>query len=508
MSVLFIRYFFLIFCAFYSHTKLLNPKTSINAHSRHYTLFSILLSTSIPFLTPNYTSTFRFSIIFICHIIFIILYFKTNILQTTTLALISYTLSYLSLSISAFILSIIATISTEIVILHNLNFVLIGGLLQYVIIFWLFRIKRLQSGMPFLLNNTTFNLGLCICAIVIFYNEILRHTLSFSWKTQFIFIIIIPLLAIALLIWWRYKITQSYVEKLRVDEVELLYKEISDKDLEIEKLHAHNEDLARIIHKDNKLIPAMELAVRNYLQTAPLMKPEDAWQMGSELLAKLERMTEERTGILHTYQETHSYHQKSGLTLIDAIIELMENRARTFGIEYHYQYDKAIKKMLPAFITEDDAMHLLSDVIDNAIIAVTHSEKKNINIHIGIIRGILFMDISDSGIPFSPETYQKFGTTKHTTHEEDGGSGIGLMDIANLKKQYKFSLQIYEYPETEPVYTKKIRILFDRKNHYLIQSHRAKEISSIIIRNDLHVLPCTDNEKSISTSKEKSERSI
>ena len=506
MPILIIRYFFLIFCALYSHTKIVNQKQTFISHAKYYILFSLLLSTIIPFLTQKYTSTLRFTIIFICHTIFIFLYFKTTLLHTTTIAIISFAFSYLSLSISAFILSIIATITTDLIVLCNPNLVLIGGLLQSLIIFSLFRIQRLRSGMPFLLNNTTFNIGICISAFVIFYNEILQQTLYFTWQIQFIFIIIVPLFSIALLIWWRYKITQSYVEKLRVDEVELLYKEISDKDLEIEKLQANNEHLARIIHKDNKLIPAMELAVRNYLQTAFLMKPEDAKQMGVELLSKLERMSEERTGILHTYQEKHSYHQRSGLTSIDAIVDYMENRARTLGMEYQYQFDKTIKDMLPAFITEDDAMHLLSDVIDNAIIAVTYSEKKNIFIHIGIMRGILFMDISDSGIPFSPETYQKFGTVKHTTHAEHGGSGIGLMDIANFKKQYKFSLQIYEYPETEPTYTKKLRILFDRKNHYLIQSFRAKELRSMVIRNDLHILPYTENEKSINTFEEKSKR--
>ena len=245
----------------------------------------------------------------------------------------------------------------------------------------------------------------------------------------------------------------------------------------------------------NKLIPAMEMAVRNYLQTAALMKPEDARQTGAELLSKLERMAEERTGIIHTYQENFSYRQSSGLISIDAIVDYMENRASTLGIEYHYQFDKTLKEMLPAFITEDDAMHLLSDLIENAIIAASHSEKKNIHIHIGFIRSILFIDISDSGIPFTPETYEKFGNIQYTTHAEHGGSGIGLMDIAKLKRQYQFSLQIYEYPENETIYTKKIRILFDRKAHYLIQSYRAKELRSAILRNDLHVIPYSDKEK-------------
>ena len=349
--------------------------------------------------------------------------------------------------------------------------------------------------MPLIYKTSISKVGTTISLLAITLPLCLKFMRSKHFPPKLFTLLFIIFLAIALLIWWRHKITQSYVEKLRVDEVELLYKEISDKDLEIEKLHAHNEQLSGIIHKDNKLIPAMEMAVRNYLQTAALRKPEDARQTGAELLSKLERMAEERTGIIHTYQEIFSYRQRSGLISIDAIVDYMENRASTLGIEYHYQFDKTLKEMLPAFITEDDAMHLLSDLIENAIIAASHSEKKNIHIHIGFIRSILFIDISDSGIPFTPETYEKFGNTQYTIHAEHGGSGIGLMDIAKLKKQYQFSLQIYEYPENETIYTKKIRILFDRKAHYLIQSYRAKELRSAILRNDLHVIPYSDKEK-------------
>lgn len=436
------------------------------------------------------------------------IYLKTAILNTLVITIIAFALSYLSLSISASILSISISFFTNSIILSKPIFVFLGGLLQNILIYFLFHIKRLQNGMPFLLNNTLFNLGICFSFIVIFYNNMLQKIPLFTRSLQLFLVIFLFLLAIALLIWWRRKITQSYVEKLRVSEVETLYKEISDKDLEIEKLLANNEQLAGIIHKDNKLIPAMELAVRNYLQTATLMKPEDAKQMGTDLLAKLERMSAERTGIIRTYREMNSYRQRCGLTSIDAIIDFMDNRASDLGIEYHYQYDKGLKEMLPAYISEDDAMHLLSDVIENAIIASTHNEKKIVHIHIGFIQGTLFMDISDSGIPFTPETYQNLGTLQYTTHAEQGGSGIGLMHLGELKKRYKFSLHIYEYPETETVYTKKIRILFDKKNHYLIQSYRAKDIRATVIRNDLHIFQYTDSENEISILDNKSKQPI
>lgn len=491
MLALFIRYFFLIYSCIYTHTRILNhPQNKLIKF-----IFSIVTCILLLLFTQDWTYSLRFLLLFAWYVIFVIINLQNNILNAITISILSFALSYLSLFISGCIICVLTIPFIDSVILSRPIFIFLGGILQIILIYLLFKIKRLRNGMPFLINNTLINWGVYLSSTLIFYHIYLSEITYQILSIKIAAMLFIPFFAIALLIWWRHKITQSYVEKLRVDEVELLYKEISDKDLEIEKLHAHNEQLSGIIHKDNKLIPAMEMAVRNYLQTAALMKPEDARQTGAELLSKLERMAEERTGIIHTYQENFSYRQRSGLISIDAIVDYMENRASTLGIEYHYQFDKTLKEMLPAFITEDDAMHLLSDLIENAIIAASHSEKKNIHIHIGFIRSILFIDISDSGIPFTTETYEKFGNIQYTTHAEHGGSGIGLMDIAKLKKQYQFSLQIYEYPENETIYTKKIRILFDRKAHYLIQSYRAKELRSAILRNDLHVIPYSDKEK-------------
>ena len=360
--------------------------------------------------------------------------------------------------------------------------------------------------MPFIFKNLFQRADLLPAFTTVAFFFFAQKYLRSSHPTRLLLIFIATFLSLCFIIWWRRKLTQSYVEKLRVSEVETLYKEISDRDLEIEKLHAHNAQLGQIIHKDNKLIPAMELAVRSYLQTATLMEPEEAKQMGTELLAKLERMSADRAGIVRTYKENNTFRQRTGVPSIDAIVDFMENKASNFGIEYGYQFDKGIKEKLYAYVSEDDFMHLLSEINDNAIIATTYSEKKVVHVHIGFIQDLLFIDISDSGIPFTPETYQNLGMLQHTTHGDDGGSGIGLMDLAKLKKQYKFSLQIYEYPSDESIYTKKIRLLFDKKNHYLIQSYRAREIRSMVMRNDLHVLQYIDAEKITTLLEEKSKQ--
>ena len=140
-------------------------------------------------------------------------------------------------------------------------------------------------------------------------------------------------------------------------------------------------------------------------------------------------------------------------------------------------------------IKETDLLHLLGDLIENAIHAVNATDTKDILIHIGKLNNCLLLEVSDSGVPFDIHTYQNFGNEAYTTHTENGGTGTGLLDIWSIKKKYKASLYIYEYESSLNVYTKKISFLCDSKNHFLLKTYRDKEIKNSLIRGDLHVFP-------------------
>jgi len=388
------------------------------------------------------------------------------------------------------------------------------GFIQFFIIYLMFKIKRLQKGMPFLYNNTHITFGFSLSIIVVMCFLIFQHIILTPALSRLILFTSFIILAFLLIHWWRRKITQEYVEKLRMEEREELYNTISAKEREIEKLQLHNEHLGRIIHKDNKLIPAMEYAVCSYLQAITEINKEE-WnhtenaisppeqpilpeqliqlqQQGNDLILQLQQMASERDGILSTYEKNFTRHAQIGIASIDAVLQYMEKRAVSSQIRYKMKFDPNLKDTILKHMEEHDVLHLLSDLIENALIAVSHSDKKEILIHLGFSYDRLFFDIYDSGVPFTIETYQNFGNRPYTTHADSGGSGIGLTDIWNLKRKYKASLQIYEYPPGKDAYTKRIRILFDRKNHFLIQTYRAKEIRSNIIRNDLHVFPYSE----------------
>lgn len=487
MISIFIRFFFILTSSIYSYNKILNIQPVRKKYCIINTVFSLITAIIIPLIWTQ-SVTHKIALIFISFLIYVSVYTNTVLSISFTVAIISFAISYILLSLSSIVLGAIAApLFANLTTLLSPVFILITGLLQYILTYLLFKIKRLRNGMPFLLKNRFSISGILLCVSIISFFALLPNLSSASFSIHFLTLVIALMFTLVFIYWWRRKITQSYIEKLRMGELESLYKDLADKDREIDKLNNNNTYLAKIIHKDNKLIPAMELAVRNYLQNAATMGPEKAKEYGADLLLQLQGMTAEREGILQSYHENSATHPQIGIYSVDAVILYMEKRALEHGIRFDSKFDKGLKVVMLSYIKENDVLHLLSDLVENAIIATMHENRKDILLHIGFFQNNLFIDIYDTGLPFRIETYQDFGNRRHTTHADTGGSGIGLMDIWKITRKYKASLQIYEYLPDSNTYTKKIRVMFDRRNHFLIQTYRYKEIKAQTTRSDLYI---------------------
>ena len=285
----------------------------------------------------------------------------------------------------------------------------------------------------------------------------------------------------------RREVQKYYLTRLKKLELESLRQELAEKDAMIQKLKDSNDHLAHLVHQDNKLIPAMESAVQHYLTDAA-SNPETQLAKGQALAQELQNLAEDRQGNLTSYQSLRDL-PHTGHAGVDAMLSHMQERALAQNIEYKLQIAADFSTAIDNQISEADLVHLLSDLIENAIIATKTCEHREIFISLGMPNGVPSIEVRDSGTPFSPSVYQDFGIEKHSTHLDDGGSGIGLMDIWTLKRKYAASLHIHEYaPETAP-FTKRITLLFDRKNHYLIRTFRPQEILKCRARTDMYVLP-------------------
>ncbi len=488
-----IKFFFIIFCSIYSFYKILN--ISFFKINTFLTTFSVSIGCSI-IISLFHTNNFFYKILSI--LIFLFLYYafilKENIALIFISTLLSFCLSYIFFSIAAFIvsLSIFPFFDTTISLPFNKLTILIG-LFQYSFLYFLFQIRRMKKGMPFLINSSIINTGITISVPIISCIIALPSLRNFTFITHLHSLLTILFLALLLMIWWRKRITQTYLERLRTAELESLRAECEEKDKKIKELTDNNDRLAGIIHKDNKLLPAMENAVLDFLSVASAMNETEQKQYGQSLRTQLEEMLLARKNALNHYQNSGAYKSLTGIGILDGVCNHMKQLASTKQITIDFRIHDKLKENIPKNLNIHDIGHLLADLSTNAIHAVEQMEnQKKIHIHLGFQKDIFIVEVKDSGIEFDPSVYNDLGLKQHTTHKENGGSGIGLMDIWKLKQKYNASIHIQEYSPSNNDFTKKISVLFDTKNLFLLSSYRCPVINNIISRNDIFIFPYSE----------------
>ena len=299
----------------------------------------------------------------------------------------------------------------------------------------------------------------------------------------FAFLLLVTLAA--LIFWWQAQLTKSYLSKLQLLELESLRKELEETSREMAHLKKQNEELGRLIHKDNKLIPAMETAVIDFL-SASNQKENNA--LGQSLVSQLRELSGSRREILDEVSAARSHHFATGVPALDTMLTYFDRRAEARKMEFTVNVTPDLKAYVPSRISSDDITHLLADLLENAIIAVTPCTSRKIRLQIYPYRKWFVIELSDTGIPFQAESLLQFGIQQLTTHKDSGGSGIGLMDIWKLKEKYHASIHITEYPDFSP-FSKRITFLLDHRNQYLIRTWRCEELKTESRRTDLCILP-------------------
>lgn len=373
---------------------------------------------------------------------------------------------------------------------YNL-FMTLSGILGVFLLSQLFRIKRFYNGMTFLYTARTAHLGMITCFFCMLVLSYMHSENTPALALTVILPLFLILSTVFLIYWWQFQLTRAYRRKLQALELESLRNELQEKVLLLDKLQRENNELSRLIHKDNKLIPAMENAVYEYLRSNPSGQAETMSQ-GTLLLEELQHLSENRHNILCSLSFAESESFATGIIPLDALLNYMNKRIATLRGNFTASISPSALSQLSEIVSVDDIVHLLADLIENAIICLSDCLSRDIKLQIYQHGKYPFIELSDSGIPFEISVLTDLGIRAATTHEETGGTGIGLMDVWELKNKYKASLHITEY-ETACPFQKKITLLFDRKNQYLIYTWREEAIKPFVQRIDMHVLANTGN---------------
>ena len=437
--------------------------------SRKNNIFLVILFVLITIFCKMLKDLFDFTyyIIYLGFILSIIIMKVCK--ESITLSIISVTISLSLAYIMFFISAMISFILSAAFHIVNDYYSFMIILIIYTVLIYIFsKIKRFSKGISFLqdkLKNENMdiimlNLSIIILIFIILisnYKEIINGKLGVS------FII----LSIIMFITIQKSLQLYYKQKLQEREVEEIKKELKNKETEIKELEKENLKLNKknhsIAHKQKSLEYELEQMVLNN-QIVDRNHVRD----------KIEKLSKEMQNETISIELT-----KTKINEIDNMLKYMQSECVKNKIDFQLQINGNIHHMVNTYIGKGELEILIADLIKNAIIAINHSKNinKSILVRLGIIDGVYSLYVYDSGIEFEIDTLINLGIKPSSTHEKDGGTGMGLMNTFDTLKKYKASLIIDEYGK--PVndnFTKVIKIIFDNKNVYRIESYRKKDI--------------------------------
>ena len=330
--------------------------------------------------------------------------------------------------------------------------------------------------------------GSVICLLFIFVCTIL--TINNVNKIHIISFTAIYSLAILIHFWWRYRIKEKYIETLRINAQKETERKLAMQTQETERLKQQNDELSALIHKDNKLIPALELSVRTFLSRYEESPSDEALrQTGNELLSRLEKLTAERQGIIKDYENRNKTINLTGINSTDDILGYMLAKSIESDINFETSFSSDIAKDIENTVNTDDLNTVLADLIENAFISCRDSEKKNVLLDMSSVDDTLCISFFDSGNNFDLDVFSQMGLRRITTHANSGGSGIGLVTLFEMLRKYKASIIIKELDSESGIFTKEISLIFNKKNSFIILSPRSDKIADCVYGRDIIVKP-------------------
>lgn len=478
MAITYFKYFFIFLCSCYVYHKLLHIKITICKTT--ISMFFCVFSAIIPCLLGEKLIFFKnFFPIFMLMVFMAITYHnKLNIaFVTSTIAFgISYLFYPLLVLFFSFISYFLEKNPNDILYMIIATFFI--GITQFISTCLIFKIKRLKSGMPFLIYDISSGAGIIVCFIIMII-IIFLGIIELTFLSFFGSIGIIIICGFVLYYWWKAQLKKDYKYQLILRELEILR-------ADNEALKADNERLSAMIHHDNKFIPAMKMAVSDFIKSYKFENPLTIDNKVNRLINMLNDLEQSRTATILSHSRINPFIDKTNYSNVNSILHYLSSRADNENVSFEFKLKAELSPLIDNAINENNFSTLLADLIENAIIATRESSTKLVTVDITFEQdGFYYINILDTGPLFDSEVLLYLGKRRYTTHKKNGGSGIGLMTVFEILSQSKASFIIDETITSD--YTKKVSICFDNLNEYRIITKRPDIIHLSDTRNDLKI---------------------
>lgn len=468
MEHLIIKYFFIILTSIHCYTRLLSLK-KLKYSSSKLVLFSYTLVCSLLLYVVRCFVPYLSIYILIITLFFVLKYiYKTDSLLTISTILYSLGIAYGSYFLFTIIITFMINILLRIPTSNIYILQILVSLTQLISCILLFKIKRFKDGMPFLKKEYHITTGIISSIIILTLTMLISN--NNGELALIVPFICILFFAIFIYVFWKNHLRQVY-DKNQADKREDYLNH------EIEQLRKEKEILSKLVHRDNKLIPALEMTVRDYVNNY------GDTPNSQNIIEQLDNLTSERKGII----KNSSYKNicRTGFVGIDSMINYMYTKAQDENIEFNFILVGDLSEHIYSTISISDFDSILGDLIENAIIATKFNNGKHVLVIIST--SPLSIEVYDSGAPFDIKVLANLGLKRITTHKEFG-SGIGLTSIYEFGYKYNYSLTINEYKIDDPKYTKAVSIEFGNVREYCFITERSyKELKPLLRREDITI---------------------
>lgn len=467
------KIFFMSISNYYTVTKITNKKIESKLLLLVLCLFAGIIYTLIRSQT---TIILAYPIYYIMFSIIYSFFLSTKIQRGMFLSAITNAMSIIAMIFASIVNYLFMKINKLNLTKQNVIEYIIIGIIQFMLIYLFFRIKRFKYGFTFI-NNEITNNRLKIIGLVISIIILITYTIYFVYsnvKIGTIFFILFIIGAFLMIYWIKKSITKYYKEKMKERTVEIQQEQIKEKDEIINNLESELANVLEINHKYNHRLSAMEKAVTKL--GYKLQANEEFAEEYADILDSLNELSKEYKEEVASISK-ESKLPKTNIFSIDNLLEYMKLEAEKSKIGFELKVNFDINEIIENKISKNRLETLLADHIKDAIIAINSSENKERKIKVSFDKDKEYqIKFYDTGIEFEVETLLNLGLERTTTHKMTGGTGIGFMTTFETLKECKASLIIEEYNKQE--YTKAVIIKFDDKSEYRIHSYREEEIKN------------------------------
>lgn len=312
----------------------------------------------------------------------------------------------------------------------------------------LFRIKRLSRGMTFLHPDEHIQMH-WLLSIIMIAAFILTKIFSENNYIMLIGIFARILLLIEIINWWRDSLRLSYINSRFVHDTHILESELARVGNDLTKANEDISYLSKIVHRDNKLIPSMLLAVEQCIS-------DHDENTAASLIRQLNDISKERGNIVGSLNISNNATVTNNIRT-DAIINYYTAKAQKENVLFTHAILPEYSDTVSRYISDLDICTILADLLENAFYAVRMVDKAQVMLQISQAFDVLKITVYDNGVPFPAQIIKSFGAKRITTHEHDGGSGIGLVTICNLVRQNNGNVSVNQNLSDSP-YTKSVDI--------------------------------------------------